>query len=363
MGDTRAAFPRLLVVVLLLAAATPAAGVDSHDFQKIGCTYCHLSVPGQSNVINKLVFRRPVSELCLTCHEDSRANSVNHRIGILPSMKVPIDLRLGDRGELTCITCHMPHLPKTDRRSGARTYFLRRSILKRELCLACHFEDKFAEPTSMFRILAPIDNSIVKTIPIPFIGTVSDDLVSEATLYVNGLPVRLAIKNRTFSTLLNLQEGINNLKLEAKKSKTVTMNILYNPDLPEDLTYKLYYSHGILKKKDCRVCHEDESTTSITLPDRVLCAKCHDDKKFDGKFLHGPVAVGSCTSCHDPHGQTNRFFLVSKGEKLCFNCHSEKQVVVHFMEKLAQVGVSAARGCLNCHDPHQSAQKYLLKGN
>ncbi len=358
-----------LVTALLLSAAMvpgiPAAAASRnsqpHDFQTVGCTHCHITVPGQSVMINKRVFRRDISELCLECHEDSKENQINHRIGIIPSMKVPDDLHLGARGEMTCITCHMPHLPAVDKKTGARSYFLRRSMLKRELCLACHYEEKFDEPTSAFRILAPMDSTILKTMPVPFIGMVSDDLVKEVTLFINGLPVRLTVKNKAFSTLLTLQEGINNLKLEAKRARTTTMTLLYNPNLAEEVTYKLYYSHGILKKSDCKICHAEEDTTAINISDEVLCSKCHESKKTL-KYLHGPVAAGSCTVCHDPHGQTNRYFLVSQGEKLCLTCHAEKEILLHFIDKSsANTEFLKSKGCGFCHDPHQSDKKFLLR--
>lgn len=348
-----------MAALACLAMAAPPS--NPHDFHPIGCTHCHIMVPGQSQLVRKRVFRKDISELCLECHEDSKENQINHRIGIIPSMRVPDDLHLGTRGEMTCITCHMPHLPNVDKSTGGRTYFLRRSILKRELCLACHYEEKFREPTAEFRIIAPVDNSIIKNNPVPFIGLVSDDLVNEVTLFVNGGPIRLAVRNRTFSTLLTLQDGINNLKLEAKRARTVSMTMLYSPTLPEDVTYKLYYSHGILKKSDCRLCHSDESSNSIPVADKVLCAKCHQAKNSQ-RYLHGPVAAGSCTVCHDPHGQTNQYFLIAQDEKLCFTCHSEKEILLHFIDKsMANAEFFKAKGCGFCHDPHQSDRKYLLR--
>lgn len=354
----------LTAIAVFVAAWTLMAKTKSpHDFQAIGCTHCHITVPGQSNIVRKRVFRRDISELCLECHEDSIENQINHRIGMKPSMKVPEDLHLSSNGELTCITCHMPHLSYTDKTKGGRTYFLRRSILNRELCLACHKEEKFDEPITSIKIIAPVDNSIAKSLPIPFIGTVSDDMVGEIVLYVNGIPLRLSVKNRSFSTLLSLQEGINNLKVEAKLAKSVSMTLLYSPDLTDDVTYKLYYSHGILKKTDCKLCHPEGSNGDINVADQVLCKKCHEVKN-QLKYLHGPVAAGSCTVCHDPHGQTNRYFLVAEEEKLCLHCHSEKEILLHFIDKSREnINLLREKGCIYCHDPHQSDRKYLLSKN
>ena len=348
-------------VILTASFGLSARSTNPHDFQTVGCTHCHLIVPGQSTIVQKKVFRRDISELCLECHKDSAGNSVNHRVGIVPSMKVPDDLHLSPEGEMNCITCHMPHLPYKDKRTGGRTYYLRRGILKRELCLACHYEEKFEEPTSNMEVIAPVDNSIVKRTPVPLIGIISDDLVKEVTLSINGVPLRLSVQNKAFSTLLTLQEGVNKLKIEARNARTLNLTLLHSPDLPDDVTYKLYHSHGILKKEDCRLCHTDEGTYSISIPDEVLCAKCHETKNAE-KYLHGPVAAGSCTVCHDPHGQTNRFFLVGENERLCFNCHTEQEVLLHFIDKSKEnLKILKTRGCNFCHNPHQSQMKYLLR--
>jgi predicted CXXCH cytochrome family protein len=212
-----------------------------------------------------------------------------------------------------------------------------------------------------FRILAPTNEAIIKRVPVPFIGTVPDDLVSEVTLYINNYPVRLPVKNRSFSTMLTLQEGINNLRVEAKRARTLSMTLLYNPNLSEDMTYRLWYSHGILKKTDCRLCHTAEPVMTIAGPDQALCANCHEAKNRK-KHLHGPVAAGGCTVCHDPHGATNPHFLVAPPDRLCFNCHTEKEVLLHFIDKsTGGMELLRSKGCSFCHDPHESDKKYLLK--
>ncbi len=351
----------LLCLAALFAAweATAAATGPIHNFSAIGCTHCHLFIPNRSAIVDKQVYRHDISLLCLQCHADSRDNQVNHRIGIVPSMKVPEDLKLGSRGELTCVTCHQPHLPAVDAK-GARTYFLRRSMLKRELCLACHRTDRFDEPTTAVRVITPPDNSIIKTLPVPLIGIVSNPELREVTVSINDVPLRLGVTDRVFSTFLSLQEGVNHVQIDVKSGRPIPLTLLHNPGLGQDMTYKLFYSHGIFRKSDCRTCHEGTTYDKLASDERTLCGKCHEPLNRK-KTVHGPVAVGSCSVCHAPHGSNNRFFLVSQGERLCLTCHSERQILTHFLDQAKKAPQATVAGCIACHQPHESPHKYLLR--
>ena len=130
--------PAMFVAVVLLAASSAAAApaTNPHDFEKVGCTHCHLAVPGQGRVLQGNLFRKDIDDLCQECHAASLEDNINHRVGIRPSMKVPDDLHLNRNGEISCITCHDPHAEYVNAKTGNRTRFLRRQMLKRELCLA-----------------------------------------------------------------------------------------------------------------------------------------------------------------------------------------------------------------------------------
>lgn len=358
-------FTTLLGGLLLLVAALPAtraAEDNPHDFQRIGCTHCHILVPGQSRTVQKNVFRKNIDDLCQECHAASLEDNLNHRVGIRPSMRIPEDLHLNDRGELSCITCHDPHGEYVSSRSSNRTYFLRRNMLKRELCLACHGKENYQEPKTAIELLAPANNAVVDTLPVPLIGTVSDDRLEEVVAQINDADLVLSVHNKTFSTLLSLREGINTIRLAGSGVVPVVLNILYNPSLSKEMIYRLYRSHGMLNRKDCFVCHEERARSyAISGDDATLCAKCHD-RRSSARHVHGPVAVGSCTVCHDPHGQTNPAFLVKNGEELCFQCHTESDVLKHLVGK-NQGGESFLRskGCTYCHDAHQAERKFLLR--
>jgi len=162
--------------------------------------------------------------------------------------------------------------------------------------------------------------------------------------------------------MLSLREGINTIRITGSGVVEVVLNILHNPALPGEMTYRLYRSHGMITRKDCFACHDERARSyAIQMADVELCAKCHDPRPMN-KFVHGPVAIGSCTVCHDPHGQTNRAFLVASGEALCFRCHTEADALKHLsISSPASGNFLREKGCVFCHDPHQSDRRFLLR--
>ena len=353
----------LLLAAALLSApgsAGAAAGSSPHDFEKVGCTYCHIAVPGQGRQLQRGVFRKNIDDLCQECHAASLEDNLNHRVGIRPSMKVPPDLHLSERGELSCITCHDPHAEHVSSATGARTWFLRRQMLKRELCLACHADESFEAPRITVSLLAPANNAVVDALPVPLIGTLSEAGIAEISVEINDARIVLSVSNGAFSTMLKLRDGINTVRIGGDGVVPEVLNILFNPALPREMTYRLYRSHGMLSRKDCFVCHEREARSfAIAGTDAALCGKCHDPRP-PARYVHGPVAVGSCTVCHDPHGQTNPAFLVASGEALCFRCHTEADALKHLVSGNSGEFLRE-KGCLSCHTPHQAERKYLLR--
>ncbi len=89
---------------------------------KKDCTICH---EGDAKK-GPAVLIRPLSELCLLCHQDRKAAG-EHRVDIVPAMKVK-KLPLSE-GKLTCITCHDPH---------ANRYGKMLRVRPKDLCGRCH---------------------------------------------------------------------------------------------------------------------------------------------------------------------------------------------------------------------------------
>jgi predicted CXXCH cytochrome family protein len=114
---------------------------------------------------------------------------------------------------------------------------------------------------------------------------------------------------------------------------------------------------------DCSSCHrqaggkihpKDKGAVTLTEEGAKLCYQCHDSKATL-KYVHGPVASGDCTACHDPHHADNLKLLKLAGAALCLQCHEDM-----FKHKHNHAPVEAG-DCLACHDPHQSSERKLLK--
>jgi predicted CXXCH cytochrome family protein len=113
---------------------------------------------------------------------------------------------------------------------------------------------------------------------------------------------------------------------------------------------------------DCSVCHIQVGDPaahkfSYTTPKEELCLKCHQLPAE--KFAHAPVAAGQCAECHDPHGSDRKALLKGDPNRtLCVNCHNEQ-----FMKKAFVHGPVAVGACATCHKPHSSDTPKLLLAN
>lgn len=113
-----------------------------------------------------------------------------------------------------------------------------------------------------------------------------------------------------------------------------------------------YVYHPDVKK--CAVCHpKDRKGHAVPRPVDALCYRCHR-RKDAGKYVHGPLGAGECTSCHDPHGSPYRALAVAAPGDLCPKCHDQTSSRRHMKQ-------SRGKGCTACHDPHSSGRNYLLK--
>lgn len=113
----------------------------------------------------------------------------------------------------------------------------------------------------------------------------------------------------------------------------------------------------------CSDCHNPMSNYSSTGLLRAksvseTCFHCHQQQRIEfHKKSHMPLVEGkiSCIDCHNPHGSANQALLKQDHvNKVCYQCHAEKRGP--FIWEHAPVRDS----CLNCHQPHGSNHEYLL---
>ena len=129
----------------------------------------------------------------------------------------------------------------------------------------------------------------------------------------------------------------------------------------------------IVSQWRCLQCHQDEAKASKRNPGQPLrftidnaakidslCFRCH--KKFAERLkeyprLHGPIGMGVCTQCHNPHASTYPKLQQNNTSTLCINCHEMaeelKKPIVHEVIK--------SKGCTACHPPHGGYYPKLLR--
>jgi predicted CXXCH cytochrome family protein len=118
---------------------------------------------------------------------------------------------------------------------------------------------------------------------------------------------------------------------------------------------KMLFVHKPYEKKECYECHELDLKKEITSGISPLCYKCHQEYKSLSGFVHGPVSVGACQACHNPHSSKNEHLLTLPGNETCKFCHdmaNSTQKVVHFKAGEAL--------CISCHDAHNAANVHFL---
>lgn len=124
-------------------------------------------------------------------------------------------------------------------------------------------------------------------------------------------------------------------------------------DRPEIHSVWVHYPYA---EKECAACHDEQSLGRMTEPEPGLCYICHEDLSGNYVYLHGPVAGGYCSSCHNPHRSENESLLRFSGNQLCFYCHTEEDVYRNEMH--LDLGEMV---CNDCHNPHGGEDKYIFQ--
>jgi predicted CXXCH cytochrome family protein len=123
--------------------------------------------------------------------------------------------------------------------------------------------------------------------------------------------------------------------------------------------------HAPVSEGKCEACHLRHGLVGAAILKKEsseICYSCHakEKERFEQAHVHTAIKDNpqkkkvSCTSCHNPHGSTQKGLLKEGGNALCFSCHQE----AHFTKKVGHAPVTES--CLTCHDPHASPQPDVL---
>lgn len=113
--------------------------------------------------------------------------------------------------------------------------------------------------------------------------------------------------------------------------------------------------HAPYAENKCESCHEKGFSNSLILPIPELCFSCHEDFNDEYKTLHGPVATGYCTACHNPHMSKSENLLERTNQELCLHCHQSEQIFKGKMHLKIE-----NKNCTDCHGAHGGENKAML---
>ncbi len=118
---------------------------------------------------------------------------------------------------------------------------------------------------------------------------------------------------------------------------------------------KKFYNHPAYWENRCAGCHEGEGGGLLKTVREGLCQTCHPDKPARKKFVHGPVAVNDCLSCHLYHKSLYPKVLVADAQTLCFHCHETDELRTDEHHKTIE-----QERCIDCHDAHGGDDRFFL---
>jgi predicted CXXCH cytochrome family protein len=175
-----------------------------------------------------------------------------------------------------------------------------------------------------------------------------------------------------------------------KEQAEVTQTGIEAPLVKQNIQHKQngvpaspFFLHGPFGAGQCQKCHavteskpfrnrlaksgNGNITRTVNIGPRLaypleeLCISCHSEKsqataRANGLWLHGPVAKGWCTQCHNPHKSQRQYMLQKTNIELCNQCHltADLQVTLEHQQ-------NPDTDCVSCHNPHMGKFATLLR--
>jgi predicted CXXCH cytochrome family protein len=364
----------------IIDSAKPHAPVKEKD-----CFACHQ----QKNKVHPLLSGKSwqltakVPALCSQCHNPFGKKNVMH-----PPVK---------DGE--CLACHKPH-------GGSGRFLLEVGENQTDLCLGCHdsapFKQKFMHgPVAVgacTKCHAPHESAEKNLLEGPVRNLCLKCHADFAKSLKESKVAHAPVKDGPCTSCHN-PHGSSDSKLLKRKM----------PDLCVECHVKIgkklagvKVPHKPLQQQgsctSCHSAHYSQSKGLLPLDEMAICLRCHDKDKMGTpplrnikkelagkKYLHGPIEMGECKTCHDPHGSDNYRMLQGSYPVdlyvpykdgiygLCLSCHeknllrfADTTIYTKFrngkrnLHYVHVVNSRKGRTCRICHQPHASTGPKLI---
>ncbi len=115
-------------------------------------------------------------------------------------------------------------------------------------------------------------------------------------------------------------------------------------------------AHMPFRENRCGKCHNAETGGLFRSVEDGLCLMCHAKPQTQYAYVHGPVAVNACLSCHHHHTSPNKHLLLNDDSTMCFQCHDRED-----LEEGPHHQEQDARSCTQCHHAHGGDNRFFLK--
>jgi predicted CXXCH cytochrome family protein len=139
------------------------------------------------------------------------------------------------------------------------------------------------------------------------------------------------------------------------KAHALEYSTTYGTECPPTASRPTHF-HNSPFEQNCVPCHEGLPSGLEGKSTTAECSVCHKEK-FNGTYLHSPVEMKECTSCHSWSAEQKLVVVEAGIPENCYTCHSDISDTV----TTAAFPHVVASECLTCHSPHTSGQPHQLK--
>lgn len=358
----------------------PHAPVKEKD-----CAGCHQQKNKTHPITGKKSFEltAKVPALCTQCHAPFGKKNVLH-----PPVKD------GD-----CLACHKPH-------GASGRFLLSNSEDQTTLCLGCHdnapFKQKFMHGPVAVGACTKCHAPHESTDKYLLDGTVRNLCLKCHTDFTKSLKeariIHSPVKDGSCSSCHNSHGSpVANLL----KKKMPDLCIECHTKTGKKLAGVKVPHKPLQQEGSCSSCHSahySQNKGLLPFNEMTTCLHCHDKDNLGNpplrnikkdlagkKHLHGPIEMGECKACHDPHGSDN--FRMLRGSYptdiyapykdgiygICLSCHeknllrfADTTIYTNFRNgarNLHYVHVvinRKGRTCRVCHEPHASNGEKMI---